>query len=715
MAIKQAQATLYNSFRALVVDKTAAAALTVTTQLNFTGGKTRYGAAGLRVQSTEIVNSRLTTLGGSSAMATTTRLTCKLPTYYRFDMDLVAGIPEATNVIIHVEDGFVVEGDYANSTRQPLTGQLNFMQFRTPKKFRANTVSQCAVTANNARFRNSSANLLAQGLFEITAKVQIVRDITTDEIVTVLACQASKITNFSADLFSGSTVAAAITYTTRPQIDLPTNALITIDATRIEQQYNLVMTSGVNSQGTYAPGRLAADITANCSLSCQILRLKSLSSDIAAESTFTATGIRPLVDYIPAGPSGNTGVTISVTGAYITVNWGDSTESTYTNFDGNITKTYLNNNSRTITIRGNVSNLGSLTANSNLLAVDRLSLGDITVQTLRGYGSGFSNRMPQRLPPNITNLEQCFRGGTGSKSGIAGWNTSAVTNMSECFELFNGTGAGGITNWNTSAVTNMQEMFAYSIFSEGWPVISNWNTSAVTNMSQMFRASDPNQSLSNWNTSSVTDMSLMFRDSAFTNNIGLWNVSNVTNMSGMFSGSQFNNSTLNNWNVSNVTDMSSMFSNSQFNQNITGWNVSKVTDMELMFANNYNFNQNISTWNVSAVQDFSSMFQGASAFNQNLSAWNWDLTPSTLSMFFGIFWNANDGTPCGMSQQNLDRTIIGWANRVANNFDTTDNMALGLPTGYSASVVNYGGSPYNNASAALAFLDVNKEWIVTYS
>jgi surface protein len=86
-------------------------------------------------------------------------------------------------------------------------------------------------------------------------------------------------------------------------------------------------------------------------------------------------------------------------------------------------------------------------------------------------------------------------------------------------------------NWNTSAVTNMSGMFYMyqsSLFNQN---INSWDTSNVTNISQMFRGANTfNQPIGSWNTSNVTNMSSMFQEaSSFNQNIGTWNVGNVTN------------------------------------------------------------------------------------------------------------------------------------------------------------------------------------------
>ena len=89
---------------------------------------------------------------------------------------------------------------------------------------------------------------------------------------------------------------------------------------------------------------------------------------------------------------------------------------------------------------------------------------------------------------------------------IAGWDVSAVTDMSYLFfglQNFN----ADISSWDTSRVTNMGNMFrSASAFNQPLTL----DTSHVTSMYAMFAyASAFNQPLS-WDTSRVTDMNYMF-------------------------------------------------------------------------------------------------------------------------------------------------------------------------------------------------------------
>jgi surface protein len=221
---------------------------------------------------------------------------------------------------------------------------------------------------------------------------------------------------------------------------------------------------------------------------------------------------------------------------------------------------------------------------------------------------------------------------TATYGHISGWDTSAVTDMSN---LFNGKSSfnDDISAWNTSNVTSMEKMFynAY-VFNQN---IGGWNTANVTNMSNMFYGITPRN----------------MGGGVFNNNgsatIGNWNTANVTDMSSMFQYSSFNQP-IRNWDTSRVTNMSNMFNQAlTFNQYIGGWDVSNVTTMNGMFGYGYAFNQNIGGWDVSNVTDMSNMFYSALVFNQNISNWNVNNVANFSNFVAGVGWNnlANSNKP----------------------------------------------------------------------
>jgi len=163
----------------------------------------------------------------------------------------------------------------------------------------------------------------------------------------------------------------------------------------------------------------------------------------------------------------------------------------------------------------------------------------------------------------------------------------------------------------------------------------------------------------------VTSMANMFRGaSSFNQPINHWDVSNVITISSLFQGSSFNQP-IDNWNVGRVEKMVNVFKETSFNQPLNNWDVSRVNRFSGMFKDNTSFNQDLSNWNTASVTTMWHMFYGATAFDQDLSAWNiTSIVASTTDYLNGLedmFLNA------GLSQQNLDDTLVSWAGQPLNS------------------------------------------------
>ncbi len=202
--------------------------------------------------------------------------------------------------------------------------------------------------------------------------------------------------------------------------------------------------------------------------------------------------------------------------------------------------------------------------------------------------------------------------------------------------------------------------------------------SNVISMSQMFRQCtnfvDNGGFIGNWNVSNVEDFSLMFYlNSNFNSNIGGWNMASATNLGAMFRGAFEFNQPIGSWQVSSVTGFSEMFAFAwKFDQDLSGWDVSSGEYFTRMFREARDFNQNIGNWNVEMAKDLTYMFSGADAFDQNIG--NWKFNSLIINQFYanGIYGMLND---CGMSVENYDATLMGWA--------TNDEMSTGITVGVS--------------------------------
>jgi surface protein len=230
---------------------------------------------------------------------------------------------------------------------------------------------------------------------------------------------------------------------------------------------------------------------------------------------------------------------------------------------------------------------------------------------------------------------------TGDKQKIISidqWGDIEWSSMQFAFNGCNNLVYNASDNPVLSNVSNTQNMFAGCTLFNG--NIAAWNTQNVTNMSGMFSgASQFNQNIGSWQTQNVTNLSGMFSGaSQFNQDIGSWQTQNVTNMTGVFSGATQFNRDLSMWNTQNVTTISNMFSGaSSFNQDISMWNTQNVTNMNGTFVNAPSFNRSLGNWNIQNVTTMSNMLNNS-----------------------------------GLSLNNYDNTLIGWASQTVNT-----NVSLG--------------------------------------
>ena len=319
----------------------------------------------------------------------------------------------------------------------------------------------------------------------------------------------------------------------------------------------------------------------------------------------------------------NQTITIPLSGADMTIHWGDGTNST--GIFGDATHTYTNPGIYEVSVYGGLEAI-SLDGNpdaAKLVSIDQW--GDASWVTMESAFKGASNMVYEATDApdlsRVTDMSSMFYRATSFNGDISSWDVSSVTDMSVMFyfaDSFN----QPIGGWDVSSVTDMSRMFLGAV-SFNRP-LNTWDVSSVTDMSRMFwGAGSFNGDISTWDVSSVTNMVLMFSDAAsFNQPLNSWDVSEVTDMSWMFWGAGSFNQPLNNWDVSSVTNMFRMFRDAaSFNGDISTWDVSSVTNMSRMFWDAASFNGDISAWDVSSVVYMWSMFDSAISFNQNLGGW----------------------------------------------------------------------------------------------
>ncbi len=229
--------------------------------------------------------------------------------------------------------------------------------------------------------------------------------------------------------------------------------------------------------------------------------------------------------------------------------------------------------------------------------------------------------------------------------------------------------------------------------------IDQWGTIEWTSMEKAFLGCS-NVVLNATDTpdlSNVTSMLQMFEQcSNFVDNgesMDDWNVASVTNLGAMFRGALKFNQPIGSWQVSSVTGFSSMFEFAiKFDQDLSNWNVSSGEYFSSMFRQATDFNQDIGNWNVEKAFSLTDMFSGASAFDQNIGNWKFNSLIINQTYSNGILGMLDD---CGMSYENYDATLIGWATNDEMSVDIKVGVnGLGYCTGEEARTI-LTRAPYN--------------------
>ncbi len=413
-------------------------------------------------------------------------------------------------------------------------------------------------------------------------------------------------------------------------------------------------------------------------------------------NSWTITGDERLCSFITTWKTDNPGdspddaITIPTTGVGYDYDVDWNNDGVYDQFgiNGSVSGIFPQPGTYTIRIRGDFPRIHFDGSGDKDKILDVKQWGDIEWQTMEEAFDGCKNlNITAEDAPDlsqVSDMSSMFASCLVFNADINHWNVSNVTDMGSLFFSaldFN----QDLDHWDVSNVTTMAFMFYLAHDFNG--DISNWNVSNVETMSYMFSHTlSFNRNLNNWDVSSVENMLSMFQlANAFNSPLNNWDVSNVSTMEQMFGGAPVFNQDLSSWDVSNVSTMYLMFSSTDvFNQDLSTWDVSNVNNMEGMFSSTDVFNQDLSTWDVSNVTTMEEMFSGATNFNQNLGGW--DITAVTLMIHMLDL--------CGLSQENYDNTLIGWAAQ-----DVQLDVNLGAD-----------GMTYCAGAAARAFLIDEKGW-----
>ncbi|WP_025740616.1 BspA family leucine-rich repeat surface protein [Aquimarina pacifica] len=207
--------------------------------------------------------------------------------------------------------------------------------------------------------------------------------------------------------------------------------------------------------------------------------------------------------------------------------------------------------------------------------------------------------------------------------------------------------------------------------------------SQITSVNSMFKGctnlEDEKDQIGNWDMTTIRYIQNMFKDcTIFNENIGSWTFTNLAFTYSTFENATAFNQDISNWNMSIVVDMDSMFKNATlFNQPIGNWTLGNSVDyISSLLEGATSFNQDLSNWDFSHVYDATDLFKNASSFNQDLSAWDISKVRYMNDFFTGS----------GMTQENYDNTLIGWATLEGGETEIPTGLTLNADIAHCLSV-----------------------------
>jgi surface protein len=668
MAILQAQAKLYQGFRCYVVDKTISAFLSssftmgnrnipsplldgngnYTVYPNAKASKIIRTIADLFVSPTVgLSNQKLKTFGGGNNVITpgtprvidntnnwkfVSELKCKFPTYFRLDIEAL-GLPEGTDCVIQMEEGFVIEGDYPGSFKSPNPYNPQFTTFRTPKRFYNVKLPTSIATLSSVtgfrRYANAGLNTVSTMVPRITYN--------PGRFASLEMSYFNKVTTARKTVRPGSTMASLFTLTppayfrtrlydstfvTSPfTLNQPSNlarirytssliynylfltsspykyhgiiknldgfVMLAANVTRIEMRYDYTAYTYMASNVGHLR-KAEANLTSQSILQCDVLHKEGIVQQSSVVSTLYCSGDKPL--RLVTNPS-VTSVSLRLGSGTtnIKVEWGDGSIETYTTPNTTITHTYSTAGEYNVRLTGQLDSLGEGTTPAYSSTFRGIAnLGELGLKYVSGLGR-YGDIIPDVFPSSLEAIPYCFYNRTSGLGGFGGpYSMPAYT-------TYSGTYQTKVRNWNMSNIKDISFCFYNIRNAVMTSVMTQWNVSNVTNMESCFEKSGmPTgqfDNLSQWNTGNVTNMKNMWKDGTnyFTiQYITGWNTSSVTTLEGCFNG-QYNglyNINFSDWDTSNVTNFSYCFANIQdgVDTNVcNGWDVSAATNMDYMF------------------------------------------------------------------------------------------------------------------------------------
>jgi hypothetical protein len=268
----------------------------------------------IRANFTETANTRYHRKGGVLDATVESTLRCKFPTYVRFDWDKIY-VPEGKDVTVQLEEGFVIEGEYFNSTRERIPAVPNLVTFRTPYRGLARLTTQVAIEYQIERFRPFVSN---QDIFsQLQASAILNPGKLAALLVELFQLQSiiGSIKPFFADIQSEASVASIIGFIKEYQADISASASISDAVFGYQKLGESSITSEANLTAELRLKPLV-DMETEFTILPEIKRIRETSADFAVTSTLATAAIN--VDLIRSLRNPN------VTGTKANDRWGQS-------------------------------------------------------------------------------------------------------------------------------------------------------------------------------------------------------------------------------------------------------------------------------------------------------------------------------------------------------------------------------------------------------
>lgn len=603
MTTHSATAKLYTGIRAWCVDKNISAAITSTSTFYCLPYRLRRTIADIEaISSISLTNERYKTYGGGNNVITegdprvidntnnwkvNATVVCKFPTYLRIDVEKLQ-LPEGTDCTVSFEEGWILEGDFPGTTRQPSPEVKDFFTFRTPWYGVGKLQSAFSVFARNYKFRqmaaavSSSATIVARGIlnpgkFAALAMSNFNTTTAAGKITGILFVQRPY------DIISSLTMLAGRLLTTSSNSNAMSSSMsITSELGRI--RFGVSNNSVVSSMSIVANKTTEIELLESnfATMSINAIKTTSIVDTLSAQSSLsslvyiTVDGITPIIsssslelvtdirfimntnlnayDYLGTPITNNTTVNIPIypytkAGTNVVIDWGDGNTTSYSS-------------------PSNGNNLPTAGPNHTYSQHGEY---DIRIKVTGGYLSGLTS---------------------GASSGTA----YPDTNWTNKLKSFNNFGIKTFGSPTSDLV--FQRTFAripYTGFTVPSEAPSNGSATSTADwrLEQMFEDCKANvTAVSNW-TWKTRDLWLgsIFKGSKFNSSLSSWNFTNVTGS--IYYGIEVQNASDFNYPITYYRFPSSTYtSGGQFSNSYSGsgmnsenWNRTLIAIANAVYAN----------------------------------------------------------------------------------------------------------------------------------